>query len=611
VSRLQGLQGRRALLLLGLVLAVGLGIERALTLAQAAPTDFDDAYMYLRYAKHVLAGYGVSWNAGEGGVYGVTSLLHLGAVTVAMVFFPRLSAAGTLQVVSGAAGLALLAGLVALAALVCRDRRLRGNGVLWAVVLVPLIAFHDSFVFHAGTGMDTLLSALANTAVALATIRLARAPSLTTASWSAVASLVAVLARPDNVLCAILCPGLALLLLAPAPRRKAAVVFGVFLIAGLATLALTTTFLLGSPLPLSFFAKQPGYYGDFAGEYAWNPYLFLRVFLATAWPFVVAAMVFAERKSWRQLVVLLAPPLASLAMLFLFNQIMGHLGRFDYPFLPFFVAAGILEVDGFMAGHQSAPSVAAWLASRKAFVRAAAAGVVLAAGNVALSLAADAYEARGQEHRASARYAVPATQPLPDIDSWQAAHAVAAMAAAGPAGASFAMSEHGLPGALAPDLRIVDVLGLHDPYFAHHGFSVDELLRRQPDVIWLPHADHGAMVHAIVGSKEFWRHYELFPDAFFHGIALRTDGPRYLQVAAAFRQQWQALYSGLQPEDYRARAPLESELEADAEKDAGEVQVPDGRVAVGVARRRARDVEVGGAEHERYRDALGARGTKR
>jgi hypothetical protein len=543
---------------LGLVLVVGLGAERALTLARAAPTDFDDAYMYLRYAKHVLAGQGVSWNPGEGGVYGVTSLLHLGTAVVAMVFFPNLSAAGTLQVASSAAALALLAGLIALAALVCRDRRLRGSGILWAVVLIPLVAFRDSFAFHAGTGMDTMLSALANTAVALATVRLARAPSLTAASWSAIASLVAVLARPDNVLCAILCPALALLLLAPAPRRNAAVTFGVLLLAGLAMLVLATTFMLGSPLPLSFFAKQPGYYGDFAGEYSWNPYLFLKVFLATAWPFVVAAIVFAERQSWRQLVVLLAPSLASIAMLFRFNQIMGHLGRFYYPFLPFFVAAGIVEVDGWMAGHGRAASVAAWFASRKTLARAAAAVVIVAAGNVALSRAADAYKARGQEHPSESlgRYAVPAAESLPDIDSWQAAQAIAAMAVAAPAGASFAMSEHGLPGALAPDLRIIDVLGLHDPYFAHHGFSADELFRRKPDVIWLPHADHGAMVREILDSEEFWRHYEFFPDAFFHGIALRTDSPRYVQVAAAFRQQWHVLYPGAQAEDYRAKTPL-------------------------------------------------------
>jgi len=551
-------EGRRALWILGIALAIGLGAERALTLAHAAPTDFDDAYMYLRYAKHVLAGQGVSWNAGEGGVYGVTSLLHLGAVALALVFFPRLSAAGTLQVASSTAALALLAGLVALAALVCRDQRLRGSGILWALILIPLVAFHDSYVFHAATGMDTMLSALANTAVALATVRLARAPCVTAAVWSAIVSLVAVLARPDNVLCAVGCPALALLLLAPAPRRKAAVTFGAALLAGLATLVLATTSMLGSPLPLSFFAKQPGYYGDFAGEYAWNPYLFLKVFFATAWPFVVAAIVFAERKSWRRLVVLLAPSLASIAVLFRFNHIMGHLGRFYYPFLPFFVVAGIIEFDGFMAGHERASSLASWFASRKTLTRAAAAVVVVVAGNVALSFAAEAYEARGQERPSefALRSAVPAAEPLPDIDSWQAARAIAAMAVAAPAGTSFAMSEHGLPGALAPDLRIIDVLGLHDPYFAHNGFSADELFRRKPDVIWLPHADHGAMVRDILGSEELWRHYALFPDAFFHGIALRTDGPRYAQLSAAFREQWHALYPGAQAEAYRALSPL-------------------------------------------------------
>jgi hypothetical protein len=154
------------------------------------------------------------------------------------------------------------------------------------------------------------------------------------------------------------------------------------------------------------------------------------------------------------------------------------------------------------------------------------------------------------------RYVVAAVAPLPDIDSWQAARAVAAMAVASPPGTSFAMSEHGLPGALAPETRIIDVLGLHDPYFAHHGFSADELFRREPDVLWFPHADHGAMVRDILGSEAFWRHYEFFPDAFFHGIALRTDSPRYVQVAAAFRHQWHLLYPGSPVEDFRARAPL-------------------------------------------------------
>jgi hypothetical protein len=66
---------------LGLFLVGCLATERLFALAKAPPTDFDDAYMYLRYAHNLLAGEGVAWNPGEGSVFGVTSLLHLALLT--------------------------------------------------------------------------------------------------------------------------------------------------------------------------------------------------------------------------------------------------------------------------------------------------------------------------------------------------------------------------------------------------------------------------------------------------------------------------------------------------------------------------------------------------
>src|SRR5512138_4009826 len=77
---------------LGGLLLVGLAAERLAMLTRAAPTDFDDAYMYLRYADHLLAGHGVAWNAGEGPVFGVTRLLHLGVVAVLRWLFPTAAA---------------------------------------------------------------------------------------------------------------------------------------------------------------------------------------------------------------------------------------------------------------------------------------------------------------------------------------------------------------------------------------------------------------------------------------------------------------------------------------------------------------------------------------
>lgn len=537
----------------GLATLVGIVVERALTLARAAPTDFDDAYMYLRYARHLLAGHGMAWNIGQGNVYGVTSLLHLGAVTVTAALFPRLPAAGVLQVASGAAALALLAGLATVVVLLCVHARLRDGGILCAVAVVALVAVRDAFVFHAGSGMDTMLSALANTAVVLATVQLARAPTVGTAAWAATACLGAVLARPENVVCAVLCPLLALSLASPASRAKPTVTFVVSLIPGLAALALITKAVLGSPVPLSFFAKQPGYYGDFAGEYGWNPFLFLKTFLATAWPFVATALVFASRKSWRSLCYLLAPALVTIAVLFRFNQIMGHLGRFYYPFLPFFVAAGMAPFGHWLGRHASWRDVLAQLLAKSTAVRAVAVAALVVGGSLGLSRAADAFDARAQEQLPVRNYVTKAQKPLPEMDSWQAAHAVAAMAAAAPTGISFAMSEHGLPGALASDVHIVDLLGLHDPYFARHGFSAIELFRRKPDVIWLPHPDHGAMVRAILESDELWQHYDVFPDAWFFGIAVQTDGPAHTELAALFRQQWDQAYPQYEMEKYRAR----------------------------------------------------------
>lgn len=540
------LRPRRSLLLaaVGLALLAGVLAERVVALRRAAPTDFDDAYMYLRYAAHLLAGQGVTWNPGEGAVHGVTSPLHLAVVTVVRWGLPSLAPAGILQVASGVAAVGLLVLLACMAAWCCGEPRLRRAWLLGGAIVVAAVAYHDAFRFHAATGMDTMLSALTGAGVALASLRLSRVPSVSNASLAALAAVLAVLARPDNVVCATGCPVLALLLLAPAPRRRPLVVFCGAVLGLIAALTAVEWKLLGSPLPLAFFAKSPGYYGGFAGEYGWNPFLFLKVFLLSVAPFVVAVVLFAERgRGLRRSAVLLVPALVSILILFRFNQIMGHLGRFYYPFLPFFVAAGIVEFDSWLGRAQR-------LEPRR--LVAAACGVVAVA--VLLSAGAGAYERRAQQQKLAPLdgFHVVATSALPEIDSWEAAKSVAAMAAAAPPGTTWAMSEHGLPGALAPDARIIDVLGLHDPYFARHGFSARELFRRRPDVLWLPHEDHTQMLRGILDSDELWAHYAFYPDAFYHGLALRLDSPHARRLEALFAAEWRRLYPGTSPSDHRA-----------------------------------------------------------
>jgi hypothetical protein len=545
-----------SLRLLFALAVVAVVLERLRALLRAGPTDFDDAYMYLRYAHNALAGQWLAWNPGEAPVYGVTSLLHFLFVTLVSGLLPGRHAA-VLQIASGGAALVLLAALVALCAHFCQEARLRGNYLLWGALLLPLLCYREVFFFHAHTGMDTMLAALANTAVVFASLRLAEKPSSAQALAAAGVGLLAIEARPDNVIIAALCPLLALWLLAPAPRLHPLLVWAGTL-GGLVLVDLTLKWrLLGTPLPLAFYAKQPWYYRGFVGEFTWNPFLFLKVALATVSPFLVALMLFSRRASVRVLLVLLIPATVTFAALFSVNQIMGHLGRLFFPSLPLLVVAGALVTDRWAQGlpdelraTESAPRFA-----RSLLVRLACASLALVGGAWALDATGRAYEGRAQTQVLASLdgYRIPAAAPLPDLDSWQASHEIARLAAESPPGTTFAMSEHGLVGAYAPRAVIIDVLGLHDPIFARNGFSAAELWRRQPDVIWMPHPDHTQMLRDILDSDELWQHYLFYPDAFSYGVALRHDGPHYPILAGLFAQHWRAAYPGLRQDDYVAR----------------------------------------------------------
>jgi hypothetical protein len=507
--------------------AVGCTVVRVRGVLAFGPTDFDDAYMFLRYAKHLLAGLGLVWNPGGPRVFGVTSLAHLGVVTGLQAMAPGLEDGRLLQIASCGMGLLAVALMTFTCARFARHRWLRRNWGLWAAVLFPLVTLTEPFEFHARTGMDTTLSLLANSAVLWAGLRLSEHPSRRGAVIAALVSFAAVLVRPDNILVAGAVP---LLLLGP--RWIIARTFAP-LLGGLVLLGLgLARWKLGTALPLAFHAKLPGVYGGFAGEYGWNPWLFLEVFLRAALPFVAVLVGLIDRRHWRAPVALLLPVLPTFAVFFAMNQIMGHLGRFYFPLLPCFVVAAGLVVD--RASH---------VRVRRLLVTA----VVLVAVFPLLRAAGRRYEARGQTGDLFAFVDWHTRATLPELDSWRASIEMASLAAAAP-GATFAMSEHGYVGARAPDTIIVDVLGLHDRAFAH--FSAAELWRRHPDLLWLPHPDHGQMIRDILASPELWRDYDFYPDAFTYGVAVRKDAAR---VRALFVERWNDVYATRPLDDYKAR----------------------------------------------------------
>ena len=82
-----------------------------LVLPQLRETHFDDAYIFLRYAKHWLSGAGFSWNGGEGPAYGITSVSHLLAVTAihGLTKLPDPMVLTAISFLAGSASVAVLA----------------------------------------------------------------------------------------------------------------------------------------------------------------------------------------------------------------------------------------------------------------------------------------------------------------------------------------------------------------------------------------------------------------------------------------------------------------------------------------------------------------------
>jgi hypothetical protein len=527
---------------------VCVAFERVWTLVHAPPTYFDDAYMFLRYARNLIDGYGLRWNRGEAPVYGATSLPHVLVVALVRWAGPSLSNAAVLQISSGVAAVLLVVALVLTCARFAQHPSLRRQGWFWGALLVSLLAYTEPFQFHAQSGMDTMLAALANTILVYAALALAETPATRRAVAAGFAAYLAYLVRPDNALYALFVPPLCLTLSQPlAASRRPLLAFAATLSVLIALDLLSKAAYLGTPVPLGVWVKRPHYYAGFAGEYTWNPLWFLSVFVLGLWAFIGALIVFTTRRSARPVLALLSLVTVTFAAFFDVNQIMGHLGRFYFPSLPFVVVAAALSVDRFFLPPMevTAPALVARLGG---------AAIFLLGGAWALDAAGARYQARAaaQSLASLGGFHVAAKQPLPDLDSWTSSEEIGRFARGAPMGTRFAMSEHGLVGAMAPDAVIIDVLGLHDRDFALHGFRAAELWRRAPDVIWMPHPDHTQMIRDILDSSRFWVDYDFYPDAFTYGVALRRDGPRASELATRFRARWTALYPGFALDDYRA-----------------------------------------------------------
>lgn len=187
---------------LGLLLTLGLASALALL---CAPFVTDDAFITLRYARHLAEGEGLRWNPGEGPVEGYSNLLQvlLAALALRLDLLP----------------LALLRGLNLAAALLLVPTvytvvlRELGRPAL-AVAAAALIAAHAPLWYWTASGLETALYTLMVTVG----VGMVSAEGRRWRELSALPLLAAALLRPEGA-AVIAVIGLVLLVDAGGPRR--------------------------------------------------------------------------------------------------------------------------------------------------------------------------------------------------------------------------------------------------------------------------------------------------------------------------------------------------------------------------------------------------------
>jgi hypothetical protein len=502
--------------------------------------SFDDAYMFYRYAVNIAHGLGISWNPDGVHTYGMTSQLWVFLILpmTALPFTPG----HVLQLASWLAGCAALMTMTLTVVRHARSTWLQSMPVAFAAVALPL-AGNPIFAYHLTTGMDTMVAVCANALVVFGILEYVARPSLGLALRVGVLSFIAVLARPDSGLCALGAPLLVWLTL-PGSRRWRDLV-------GLCVLPLV---LVGAdlvvckeyfqvPFPLGFYAKSVHGYAGFLSQENAVTYAYMAALCAV--PFAGALAATLTRRQRALVVALLLPAAATVAYLLTVRQVMGFVGRYYIPLLPFMVIPALLSVD-------------TALVERVRPARRIVFGVALAAlAYLCLRPIEIGWEKQYVARVVPAPIPVPAlpvqaSGPLPVFGGkWFPVNPVIArLVAALPPGATVAASEVGYLACISPHANIIDLVGLNDTRIGMQGFSMDDLMERAPDLIWLPHTAYTGLRATMFADPRLFSRYIVIADIFYYGIAIRRDSPMRGAIEQGVRAAWSTLYPTWRMTDY-------------------------------------------------------------
>jgi hypothetical protein len=280
---------------------------------------------------------------------------------------------------------------------------------------------------------------------------------------------------------------------------------------------------------------------------------------STVGVYILAIAVFIKRNDLKWIMVLFIPIFLTYLYLYTIDPIMGGYGRYYYPSLPYFAFIALISVQRFFSDE---PKIAG-IKSHFKPVR------ILTIIIFGFFFAYKDLPQLGGEIETGVKkpiepvhsaiqFATLSDKKLPGIYTndykYYYFEDLARVLRPLPAGVSIASSEYGYIGAAAPQIRIIDVIGLHDPDAAQIGFTGDHFYTAPPDMIFFPHFHYTYHIKEILDHPYFREHYLYYPGVFKFGFAINRDSKYFNLIYASFRREFERIYPGLRDTLYQAAA---------------------------------------------------------
>lgn len=485
---------------------------------------WDDAYMFVRYADNLLSFGNLSWNPNDVNTYGLTSLAYLMMVVPLRLVFTTEPA--VVMILSS-----LLSGLLALISLIRLLNKLIADGVhrlvMWILFALMLVIAGDSITLHLTSGMDTMFT------IWMLVVWVGYLYLSDNYLLMGLLGGIFFMIRPDVLIlvCAVSL-GLLFSRISHSQLTKYGMGVGFVIVIHL----LFTSLYFGNPLPLSFHAKNlPLYSSDFYSYYNNSTWTTFINFIATYiyWLGIILMSIITDRKNWRwqDKSLLLGSVLFCVYHILFVVPIMGFGQRFFYPIA---IVLFILVARKLPYLLDSIPQryIRRFLSYplRILFIPVLLLLGVINPLPIILTL--------GQYMQPNdipmigvGRFDLQSSYVNLYTDNWYRLDELSTL----DDDIVIATTEVGLPAAMNPNKRIIDLAGLNQARFALSGFDADWLMesQNQPDWIYMPFPHYVGMWTAIADHPAFKVDYDIVSAQSLNtamDVAIRRDSAFYLDM---------------------------------------------------------------------------------